>query len=121
MPRDGHTPHPALHIPAQPFATVEEAWFWFVEAQQAQMDGAQVRAGRALVPRPCEPVDIVRTVDRLYRQRRMLRDHLTVLVHFGRRHLAPEPQRPAEAQAAEVWREAMERLAPALRAKGIVQ
>jgi len=104
-----------------PFESAEEAWFWFVQAQEARQSGARMKPGQALLPRPCEPVDLARSVDRLYRQRRLLRDHLTVLVHYGRRFLAPEPQRPHEARAATLWREALERLEPVLRAKGIVR
>lgn len=104
-----------------PFASVEEAWFWFAEAQAARQEGARIRAGLALLPRPCEPLDILRVVDRLYRQRRLLRDHLLVLARHGRRHMAPDPTRRHEARDATLWREALDRLEPVLKAKGIVQ
>ena len=43
-----------------PFDTVEEAWFWFVLAQQAKVEGARYTAGLSLTPRPCEPSDILK-------------------------------------------------------------
>lgn len=121
--------HPACsaHPPAQPsgetvpFDDVAQAWFWFIQAQQARQEGARVRAGQGLVSRPCEPLDMMRVVDRLYRQRRLLRPHLLVLAHYGRRMLAPEPGRAREAADLALWREALDRLTPPLRAKGIVQ
>lgn len=105
---------------ATPFRSTEEAWFWFVQAQQASLEGARVRAGLSQLPRPCEPLDVARAVDRLYRQRRLFREHLAVLVHYGRRLMAPDPQRRAEARACGLWREALDRLDPVLRGKGIV-
>ena len=111
---------PALP-PATPFDTAEEAWFWFLQANEARQAGARIRAGEGLVHRPCEPLDILRAVDRLYRQRRLLRDHLLVLAHYGRRQMAPEPDRPRERRDHGLWREAFLALAPVLTAKGIVR
>ena len=122
-PTASHTttgPHPTP-IETMPFDDTEQAWFWFIQAQQARQDGARIRAGQGLFIRPCEPVDMLRILDRLYRQRRLLRDHLLVLAHYGRRMLAPDAARPQEARALLLWREAMDRLTPVLREKGIVQ
>lgn len=113
-------PNTTIYTDATPFNSTEEAWFWFVQAQDARANGARVRAGQALVPRPCEPVDVARAVDRLYRQRRLFREHLAVMVHYGRRFMAPDPQRRHEARASNLWREALDRLDPVLRGKGIV-
>jgi hypothetical protein len=104
-----------------PFASTEEAWFWFVQAQEARSAGARIVAGRGTVPRPCEPLDLMREVDRLYRQRKLIRDHLHVLVHYGRRLLAPDPERRLESRASSLWHEALAFLDPVLREKGIVQ
>lgn len=104
-----------------PFPSAEEAWFWFIQAQEAKAAGARVRAGLGLTERPCEPLDIYRAVDRLYRQRKLLRDHLHVMAHYGRRLSAPDSSRDREARAAALWTEAFEQLAPLLRQKGIVQ
>lgn len=113
-------PAPAT-APGAPFPSAEEAWFWFVQAQEAKAAGARVRAGLGLTERPCEPIDIYRAVDRLYRQRKLLRDHLHVMAHYGRRLSAPDSARDREARAAVLWGEAFERLTPLLRQKGIVQ
>ncbi|WP_366658056.1 hypothetical protein [Fodinicurvata sp. EGI_FJ10296] len=103
-----------------PFSSAEEVWFWFIRAHEASAAGARARAGMALYPRPCEPVDVARVVDRLYRQRRLLRDHLLVLAHYGRRLMAPNPDYRQEIKASSLWREAFDRIEPALRSKGIV-
>ncbi|KAA0680279.1 hypothetical protein [Roseomonas genomospecies 6] len=107
--------------PGEPFGSAEEAWFWSVQAQDAKAAGARITAGRGLVQRPCEPTDVLRAVDRLYRSRLLIRDHLLVLVHYGRRLMAPDPARHREQRAHTLWREAFDRLHPVLRQKGIVQ
>ena len=104
-----------------PFGSAEEAWFWSVQAQEAKAAGARVQAGRGLVQRPCEPGDVLRAVDRLYRRRLLVRDHLHVLVHYGRRLLPPDPERHREQRAHILWLEAFDRINPVLREKGIVQ
>lgn len=113
-------PAPVAIEGAQPFRSAEDAWFWFIEAWTARHAGARIVAGAGLVPRPCEPIDVLRVLERLYRQRRLLRDHVAVLGHYGRRLLPPDPRRPAEHRAHRIWREALDRLGSALRAKGIV-
>lgn len=104
-----------------PFVSTEEAWFWFVQAQEARSSGARIVAGRGTVPRPCEPLDMMREIDRLYRQRKLIRDHLHVLVHYGKRLMAPDPERRLECRASSLWREALAFLDPVLREKGIVR
>jgi hypothetical protein len=104
-----------------PFGSAEEAWFWSVQAHEAKAAGARVTAGQGLVPRPCEPGDVMRAVDRLYRQRRLVRDHLHVLVHYGRRLMPPDPDRFREQRASALWREAFDHIGPLLHDKGIVQ
>jgi len=104
-----------------PFDSGEEAWFWSVQAQDAKAAGARVVAGRGLVQRPCEPADVLRVVDRLYRNRQLVRDHLHVLVHYGRRLSAPDPERHREQRAHLLWREAFDRIVPVLRQKGIAR
>ncbi|MBK1836967.1 hypothetical protein JHL17_06035 [Azospirillum sp. YIM B02556] len=105
----------------EPFATAEEAWFWAVQAQDAKAAGARVVAGCGRVARPCEPQDVLRVVDRLYRMRKLTRDHLHVLVHYGRRQSVPEPERFREQRAHSLWREAFDLIAPALGDKGMTR
>lgn len=115
-----YTPRKQPAAEIVPFANAEEAWFWFVNAQQARHDGARFVAGQGTVPRPCEPVDILRIVDRLYRQRRLQRDHLLVLRYYGRRRMPPDSRRVREMRAHKIWTEALERMEGALISKGIV-
>jgi hypothetical protein len=119
-PRDSSAPKCFLSAETVPFGSAEEAWFWFIHAQEAKESGAQIVAGQSLYPRPCEPVDIYRALDKLYRQRRLVRDHLLVLRHYGRRRLPPDPYRVKEARAHTLWQQAMERLGTVLMSKGIV-
>lgn len=103
-----------------PFSNAAEAWFWAVQAQIAKAEGARIVAGLGVVRRPCEPGDIIRTVDRLYRRRLLSRDHLHVLVHYGRRMEAPASERWREQRAASLWEDAFAAITPALVDKGIV-
>lgn len=117
-PRPAPAPYAA---DGTPFDSGEEAWFWSVQAQDAKAAGARVVAGRGLVQRPCEPADVLRVVDRLFRNRQLIRDHLHVLVHYGRRLSAPDPERPREQRAHALWREAFDHMNPVLRDKGILR
>lgn len=103
------------------FESAQEAWFWFIAAQNAKNDGARFVAGAGLYKRPCEPIDILKTLDRLHRNRRLNRDHLLVLRHYGRRHMAPDLYRKKEVRAYHLWNEALERIEEVLVAKGIVE
>ncbi len=110
-----HTPQ--MH----PFESVEEVWFWFIQAQEARNEGARFSAGAGVIPRPCEPLDILKILDGLYRQRRLLRDHLLVLRYYGRRQFAPDPNRVKEARSFTIWKEALGRMETVLVRKGIIR
>ena len=105
---------------AQPFATSEEAWFWTMAALTARRDGARLSAGRGLKVRPCEPDDVIKCLDRLYRQRRIELSHARIMRIWGERNCVPSPRVPSERSDLRLWNEAMERLDFPLRAKGIV-
>ncbi|HBH25967.1 MAG TPA: hypothetical protein DDX54_00980 [Rhodospirillaceae bacterium] len=111
---------PAAHVVAVPFINAEEAWFWFIQAQGARNDGARVVAGLGAVPRPCEPLDILKILERLWRNRMLLRDHLLVLKHYGDRMLPPDRHRVREARSATLWQQAMDRLEPIFLRRGII-
>ena len=104
----------------QPFDTVEDAWFWTMSALTARRDGARIVSGAGLVSRPCEPDDVVKCLDRLYRHRRIDLHHARILRIWGERRQAPDPRQPREAADWRLWREAMSRLDWPLRVKGIV-
>ncbi len=105
---------------AEPFACAEDAWFWTMAALTARRDGARVAAGRGGVVRPCEPDDVIKCLDRLYRQRRIDLAHARIMRIWGERGDQPSPRIPQEAGDLRLWREAMERLDFPLRAKGII-
>jgi hypothetical protein len=107
-------------LSGEPFDDVEHAWFWFMQARRARADGAILNAGAGTVPRLCEPIDIYRQLDNLYRARRLLRDHLLVLRHYGERNVPPDPELRKEARAAVLWDEAMHALDRALRHRGLL-
>ncbi len=111
--------HPARHGPGQPFETAEQAWFWTMGALRARHEGAAC-SGRASVPRPCDPDDILRCLDRLYRHRRIDLGHARILRRWGERQVPPRPDGAAHRDAV-LWREALDRLDGMLREKGIVQ
>jgi hypothetical protein len=86
----------------------------------ARRDGARYTAHKGLVARPCEADDVVKCLDRLYRQRRIDLHHARVMRIWGERGQAPDPRWPEERSAHKLWREAMSRLEWPLRIKGIV-
>lgn len=103
-----------------PFKSAEEAWFWFIQAQTARNEGAKITAGAGLYQRPCEPVDIIKALERLYRSRSITMDHVMILKHYGQRQLSPDPRRAKEARAHAIWREALDKLESVLISKRIV-
>ena len=83
----------------------------------ARRDGAGPVTSLDAVARPCEPDDVVRCLDRLYRQRRIDLAHARVLRIWGERQMAP-PERYLGDRW--LWREAISRLDWHLRTCGIV-
>jgi hypothetical protein len=118
--RENFVPKYQDDVRGVPFHSAEEAWFWFLQAQTARAEGARIVAGAGCNPRPCEPVDIFRALERLYRARRLVMDHMLVLRYYGRRMMPPDPHCPKEVRAYGLWTEALERLEEVLLGKGIV-
>ena len=119
-PRTAHAPRYASPVAAEPFRSAEEAWFWTMSALIARRDGARISAGKGEKVRPCEPDDVIKCLDRLYRHRRIDLIHARILRIWGERGAAPDPRYPAERADAAQWREAMNSLEWPLRVKGIV-
>ena len=119
-PRPGHAPVHSQLARTEPFGSAEDAWFWTMAALAARREGARIAAGKGLVARPCEPDDVVKVLDRLYRQRRIELAHARILRIWGERGMAPDPRSMAERGDWRLWREAMSRLEWPLRVKGIV-
>jgi hypothetical protein len=100
----------------QPFRTAEAAWLWAMRALMAR------RQNQTYEPGPCEPDEIVRHLNRLYRQRQIDLVHARVLRIWGERQRAPKHSMLASGQAdCRIWREALERLEIRLRNGGIVR
>jgi len=115
------SPAPRTATPrAVPFASTEEAWFWTMAALRARRDGARGRSGPHAPPRPCEPDDVIKCLDTLYRQRRIDLVHARILRIWGERGMAPNPAWAGERCDWRLWREALGRLEWPLRVKGIV-
>jgi hypothetical protein len=105
--------------PTVKFASADEAWLWTMGCLMARRDGARCAANRGLVSRPCEPDDVVRCLDALYRQRRIDLSHARILRVWGERQAVPNPAFASEKSDWRIWREAMARLEWPLRVKGI--
>jgi hypothetical protein len=104
----------------QPFEDAEHAWLWTMSALIARREGARYTANKGTIARPCDPDDVVKCLDALYRQGRINLVHARVLRIWGERQMPPGPTVPAERQDSRIWDEALERLAWPLRVKGIV-
>ena len=103
------------------FSDAEEAWFWFIQSYTARLEGARITAGAGQYNRPCEPVDILKIVDRLYRNCRLTRDHIYVMRHYGLRQMAPDKHHPKEQRSYYLWSQAMQILAASLSKKGLME
>ena len=110
-------PPPLSDSRGVPFPSAEEAWFWTVAALEARREGS---AGGGGIERPCDPDDVIRCIDRLYRTRRIELLHARVLRIWGERQCAPNPASLRERSDWRLWREVMDRLEWKLRRKGIV-
>jgi hypothetical protein len=111
---------PAIKFRAQPFRSADEAWFWTMAALTARHEGASRSSKNGKVARPCEPDDVVKCLDTLYRRRRIDLVHARILRIWGERQTAPNPAFAAERCDWRLWREALDRLEWLLRVKGIV-
>jgi hypothetical protein len=103
---------------ARPFASAEEAWLWTMAVLIARRDGAGPVLTVEGVARPCEPDDVLKCIDRLYRQRRIYLEHARVLRLWGERQSAPDRLRHQGDH--RLWQEALTRLTWPLQIKGIV-
>ena len=120
MPRFRYVPKPQSHAPVHPFASAEEAWFWFARALKARRAGVRFDRGPASLQRPCDPDDIVRVLATLFRRGTIGPAHVAVLARFGAAERAPDGRRDDERAFVAPWDEALDRLTTPLKAKGIV-
>lgn len=104
-----------------PFADADEAWIWTMGCLMARRQGARFGANKGSISRPCEPDDVVKCLDALYRRRRIDLLHARILRVWGERQAAPNPTFPSEKADWRIWKEAMARLEWPLRMKGIIR
>jgi hypothetical protein len=113
-------PRPGTGRQTVPFASAEEAWIWTMAALIARREGARYSANKGLICRPCDPDDVVKCLDQLYRQRRIDLGHARVLRVWGERQTSPSGSIHVERHDFQLWNEALQRLEWPLRMKGIV-
>ena len=101
--RPGYAPTARAASRTESFGSAEEAWFWTMAALVARRDGARIVSGAGLVQRPCEPDDVVRCLDRLYRQRRIDLQHARILRIWGERQSAPDRRAPRGRRKEDSW------------------
>ena len=118
--RPSYAPRFASLDTVEPFRSAEEAWLWPMAALTARRDGARIVAGAGSKVRPCEPDDVIKCLDRLYRQRRVDLHHARILRIWGERGMPPDARYAAERADWRIWREVLDRLEWPLRVKGIV-
>ena len=106
---------PAL---ARPFRTAEEAWLWTAAALLARRDGAGAAWRPEGPPRPCDPEDVVRCLDILYRQGSIEMVHARILRIWGERQRAPWHRRQSDWR---LWHQALGQMEWALRTRGIIR
>ena len=102
-----------------PFSHVSEAWFWAMAALSARRAGHRT-GSYSSTRRPCEPDDVIKCFDGLYRKGQLGEQHARVLLKWGSRRSTPSDQHPSEITDARLWGEALFKLERILRSKGIV-
>jgi len=120
MGRPHFQPRPLQSLQGEPFADAEEAWMWYSYCQLARLAGCRPRAGLAAVARPCDPDDIHRVAMVLARRGILLPPHVRVLAEIGALLAGSTSSVSLPMLQNRLWIEALSRLEPALRAKGIV-
>ncbi len=106
---------------ATPFRSAEEAWLWTMASLLARRDGAGLGWRPEGILRPCDPEDITRCLDILYRERSVDLVHARILRIWGERQMAPRSDRPQQQSDWRLWNQALGQLEWALRARGIVR
>lgn len=105
-----------MEIMPEKFQSGEQLWFWFLYSKSVQ--SGFVRNAAHSTRRPCELVDVEALITKLYLAGRVTEEQLFVMKKFGDRRRAPHQHIWAENRAAELWRNAMETIENAARARG---
>lgn len=112
--------HPKKPSLTNGFLNSEEAWFWFIRCQKARWDGARFEVNMSRAARPCDPDDIYRAVMSLYRNKRLKKQHLSVLARFGLEETPPDARERDQLYPARLWDEALDLLTTILKKKNLI-
>lgn len=103
-------PFPVRSAVRPPFSSAADAWFWAMSCFIASRGGGV--AGGA--------EEVMKCLDRLYRQRRIELQHVRILRIWGERRVAPNLRFQNEQADARLWREVINKLDAPLRQRGLV-
>ena len=111
-----------MEKPIEKFATAEEAWFWFIRCERAREEGARrAPKGNAITVPPCEPADIIRTLQRMYDTDILLPTHAYILGFYGEQERPPDPNIHEEVLDWVLWIDAFDYIEAAFREKGFIE
>jgi hypothetical protein len=99
------------------FHTAESLWFWFITGKTIRNGFARGSGSRSI----CEILDVELLITRLHLAGKLTDKHLQIMVEYGRRRYAPNPNRPQERIAASEWSAAMSILLLAASSKGWIE
>jgi hypothetical protein len=106
-----------VSTPEIPFRTPHEALLWTFGALRVRAAGLSSSTPSSAPARPCTPDDVVKVIDRLYRQRRFTLEQARIV-----RTWCETPSTPPRAHKDfSEWNKALEVLETPLRMKGIVR
>lgn len=102
------------------YTSMEELWFAFMKTYQCLENMNHKEADNVSLPREHAEAykAILSILDKMFRARRLLIDHLRVLRFYGRRGLAPRLAVQKEALAHTLWLEAFKILEPLMIEEG---
>ena len=105
----------------RPFRSAEDAWLWTMAVLLARRDGAGLAWRPDGPARPCDPEDVIRCLDTLYRQRSIELLHVRILRIWGERQRPPRANRLSQHADWRLWHQTLGQLEWTLRARGVVR
>ena len=102
------------------FVSAEEAWFWFCK-YNGRRNGYKSVSTAHKVLRPCSVDDVYIVVSKLLLSGAITKQHLSVLLKYGKHQIEPDGRIFDECEDAVLWREAMAKMEKVFMEKGIVR
>ncbi len=121
MARPRYVPRPTNPVAGMAFESSEEAWLWAAHAARYAEAGANLTANKAVIPKRCEPRDVIALACRLRRQQILSGLEFGALCRFGVQERPPDARVREEEADARLWDSALDKLHQPLVRKGIVQ